>query len=83
MEKVLIDGHEYEVAHAFGPERVAIRYDGLIVLADLVPAEPPSTGTEWALSGTPASPDETRVIEALMPARDSAEVAVISDAGTD
>ena len=83
MEKVQIDGQEYEIAHQFSNRRAAIRYEGgLVVMADLVWDD--ATGSsEWQLSGTPTSPEETKVVEALMPARDSTEVAVVSDAGTD
>lgn len=56
----LTDGKEYQVAHAFGPDRAIIVYDGLFVLVDRI-----STG-DYELSGEPARAEEAPILNALV-----------------
>lgn len=56
----LTDGKEYQVAHAFGPDRAIIVYEGLFVLVDRVSAE------EYELSGEPARAGEAPILNALV-----------------
>lgn len=58
-EKITIGGTAYEVAHAFSPGRLAIRFEGAIVLADFV-------YDAWELSGEPTTPDEAAVLAGLI-----------------
>ena len=63
MDTIEIKGTPYEVLQEFGFNRCAIRYDGgIVVIAD----RGPITGA-WALTVNPATPEENKIIEALMP----------------
>lgn len=57
-----IDGVFCEILQSFNANRCLVRYEGLAVLAD----RDPTLGT-WGLSGTPATPEEQKVVEAFMP----------------
>ncbi len=71
MKITLVDGKEYEVAHAFSPTRALINMDGLYVFADQVAGQ-------WDLSGEPASEDEQPVLAALLaPTMDQSVLTVI------
>ena len=63
----------YHVTYPFSEGRVLIDYDGLQVIAD----KDPTTGT-WDLSGTPATPDESRIIEEFI--ADTRDVTVVTKA---
>ena len=58
--QVLVSGRTYNIAHAFGPSRVIIDYEGVFVFVDQN-----SDGT-WDLSGIPASENEKPFLVALV-----------------
>ena len=61
---VRIGNVAYEIVYSFTASRCLIRYEGLFVLADC------SADGAWALSGEPASPEETTVIKTFTRATD-------------
>ena len=73
MKITLMDGKEYEVAHAFSPTRAIINYDGLFALVDQM-------GGQWDLSGEPARDDEKPILTALLaPTMDQSILTVTKD----
>jgi hypothetical protein len=67
------NAYAYAVLHRFGDKRALILYGGLAVLVDEQP------NGRWELSGVPATPGEQIVIERVMPARDTTDVAIVKD----